>query len=253
MLHPRSILVAAAVVAGLAIAVFVDALRPWLKETPVADIRYGVSFAVNALALLAFWLLVLAAKGGQTPTLRRLCGLAAPIGRPLLFAALIFAPAAAIAGVIARPAADLRLYDQTFLSAIFPVMEEIGFRGLAIGALMRLARWPFLPAALLPAAVFGAVHFGQGEGLAETAGVVVVTGLGGLILGWVFVRWDFNLWPAIFAHAGMNALWGVFDLGDNALGGWTGNLLRLGVIAAAVGLTLLMAPRGGRRAGAVPG
>jgi membrane protease YdiL (CAAX protease family) len=239
----RRILLSAGVIAALIGADQVDLIRPALKETALASIPYGVTTFINTLGLALLAGVILLFGGGEARPLVRLAGLSAPIGRPFLFAAAIFIPATAIALLIAKPAAEISLYDQAFLSGIFPLIEEIGFRGLAIGALMRLAGWPFILAALAPAAVFGAVHAAQGEGLAEIAGVVAVTGLGGFLLGWIFVRWGFNLWPAIFAHAGMNALWGVFDLGENAIGGWTGNALRLGVIVAAIGLTLLMAPK----------
>lgn len=231
------------VIAALIGADQLDVLRPALKGTPLGDVPYGVTLVVNTLGLALLAAVVLVFGGHGARPLAKLAGLSAPVGRPILFAAAIFIPATAIAFFIAEPAAEVSLYDQAFLSVIFPVMEEIGFRGLAIGALMGLARWPFALAALAPAAVFGAAHAAQGEGLAEIAGVVAVTGLGGFLLGWIFVRWGFNLWPAIFAHAGMNALWGFFDLGENAIGGWTGNALRLGVIAAAIGLTFLMAPK----------
>ena len=231
------------VIAALIGADQIDLLRPALKETALASIPYGVTTLVNTLGLALLAGVILVFGGRQARPLARLAGLSAPISRPLLFALAIFVPATAIAFLIAKPAAEISLYDQAFLSGIFPVIEEIGFRGLAIGALMRLAGWPFLLAAIAPAAVFGAVHMGQGESPAEIAGVVAITGVGGFLLGWIFVRWGFNLWPAIFAHAGMNALWGFFDLGENAIGGWTGNALRLGVIAAAIGLTLVMAPK----------
>ncbi len=238
------ILLSVAVLAALIGGDQVDALRPALKATALGDVPYGVTLVVNALGLALLAVVILLIGGRDARPLVKLAGLSAPIGRSLLFAAAIFIPATAIAILIAKPARDVSLYDQAFLSVIFPVMEEIGFRGLAIGALMTLARWPFALAALAPAAVFGAAHAAQGESLAEIAGVVAITGVGGFLLGWIFVRWRFNLWPAIFAHAGMNALWGFFDLGENAIGGWTGNALRLGVIAAAIGLTLLMAPKG---------
>ncbi|MFN3960682.1 MAG: CPBP family intramembrane glutamic endopeptidase [Parvularculaceae bacterium] len=220
-----------------------EGLRPVLKATALGEIPYGVTTAINTLGLVLLATVILLFGGREARPLARLAGLSAPARRPLLFAGAIFIPATATAFLIAEPAAEISLYDQAFLSGIFPVMEEIGFRGLAIGALMRLAGWPFVLAALAPAAVFGAVHAAQGEGLAEIAGVVAITGVGGFLLGWIFIRWGFNLWPAIFAHAGMNALWGFFDLGENAIGGWSGNALRLGVIAAAISLTLLMAPK----------
>lgn len=237
------ILLSVGVIAALLGADQLDLLRPALKATPLADIPYGVTTVINTLGLALLTAVILMLGGRDARPLTRLAGLSAPIGRPLLFAAAIFIPATAMTVVIAKPAAEIDLYDQAFLSVIFPMMEEIGFRGLAIGALVGLARWPFALAALAPAAVFGAAHAAQGEGLAEVAGVIAITGAGGFLLGWLFVRWGFNLWPAIFAHAGMNALWGVFDLGENAIGGWTGNALRLGVIAAAIGLTFLMAPK----------
>lgn len=237
------ILLSAGVLAALIGADQLDLLRPALKETALASIPYGVTTVINTLGLVLLATVILLLGGREARPLARLAGLSAPIGRPLLFAAAIFIPATAITLVIAKPAADVSLYDQAFLSVIFPVMEEIGFRGLAIGALMRIAGWPFVLAALAPAAVFGAVHAAQGDDFAEIAGVVAITGAGGFLLGWIFVRWGFNLWPAIFAHVGLNALWSFFDLGENAIGGWTGNALRLGVIIAAIGLTFVMAPK----------
>ncbi|MCR5873053.1 CPBP family glutamic-type intramembrane protease [Phenylobacterium sp. J426] len=96
----------------------------------------------------------------------------------------------------------------------------------------------------MPALMFGLVHAGQGSDPASIAGVVAITGLGGLLFGWLFVRWDFNLWPPILLHVGMNSLWIVFALGENALGGWLGNALRLGIVVGAVLLTLRMTPAG---------
>ena len=96
---------------------------------------------------------------------------------------------------------------------------------------------------LLPALLFGLVHAGQGSDLGSVAGIVAITGLGGLLFGWLFVRWGFNLWPPILLHVGLNSLWIVFALGETALGGWLGNGLRLAVVIGAIVLTLVMTRR----------
>ena len=232
-------MLAAAILAALAWTPFSGGvLRPLLKETPLAGIPYAISTAINLLDLAAIAAIIVVAGGRQGRGLFALAGLSAPVGAPIVFALALFAPAATIAAAIAPVAQNLNPTDLVFQAAIFPFLEEVGYRGLAVGALMTLGGWRFFPAALAPAAMFGLAHFGQGDAPAEIAGIVALTALGGLLFGWLFVRWGFNLWPAIFVHAGLNALWTVFDLGENALGGWTGNGLRFGVIAGAILLTL---------------
>ncbi|NWG70430.1 MAG: CPBP family intramembrane metalloprotease [Parvularculaceae bacterium] len=229
---------------GLASAAFSGPiLRPLLSATPLAEIRYGVSTAINLVDLAVLAAVILALGGRDGRNLLAVSGLSAPIARPALFAAAILGPLAATAALLAPVADDLDPIALGMTGIAFPAMEEIGFRGLAIGALMRLCGWRFPPAALAPAALFGLAHLAQGDAPAEIAGVVAVTALGGLLFGWLFVRWGFNLWPPIFLHAGLNTAWSVFDLGDNAVGGWLGNALRLGAVAAAIGLTLLLSPR----------
>lgn len=239
----RNSLLAAAVVAALASAATTGIwLRPLIRATPLADVPYGVSVALNLFDISVLVLAVLLLARPR-PRLARLIGLSAPIVRPALFAAALFGPAALVAGILSAAPAAYEWGDVVFGGVIFPLFEEIGFRGFALGALMTLCGWRFLPAALVPAALFGVAHFWQGDGPLEIAGVVAITGLGGLFFGWLFVRWGFNLWPAVFVHAGLNTLWTVFALGDDALGGGLGNALRFGVVAAATGLTILIAPR----------
>jgi membrane protease YdiL (CAAX protease family) len=75
-----------------------------------------------------------------------------------------------------------------------PVVEEILFRGYLLGSLLPVLR-P-VPAQLVTAAAFGAVHFG---------GYQLPIGVLGLLFGWLRVRYS-ALAPGMLAHALHNAL-----------------------------------------------
>lgn len=159
------------------------------------------------------------------------------------WALLVFAPVVTAAAMIARLAPGLGAQDFVWPGVLGPLTEELFYRGLAVGLLMRAAGWRLLPAVLWPAIFFGAAHLWQGSAPLETAGVVAITGAGGLLFGWIFVRWGYALWPPILLHIGMNCLWTTFDLGETALGGGLGNALRATTVILAIGLTLWLAPR----------
>lgn len=240
----RSLIVAAAVGIGLVWTTFSGPLmRPLLGGF---EVGYGRAVLTNLADLgVMGTLLGLAATAGPR-RLFELVGLAAPFARPLIWAAALLAPVAVVAALTAPVSGDFNGLDLFWQGVGFPVLEEIVYRGLAVGALIRWAGWRWWAAALAPAVMFGLVHAGQGSDPASIAGIVAITGLGGLLFGWLFVRWAFNLWPPILLHAGMNSLWIVFGLGENALGGWLGNALRLAIVAGAVLLTLRAVPRRAR-------
>lgn len=169
-------------------------------------------------------------------------GLGAPTLGPVLWSLLLFLPAVGICFAAADLAAGTRVEDVLWKAIGGPFVEEFVYRGLAVGLLMRLCGWPLLAACLWPAVFFGVAHAGQGSDLGSILGIVAITGAGGLLFGWLFVRWGFNIWPPILLHVGMNALWLLFDLGENAIGGWFGNVLRLGIVVLAVVSTFWFAP-----------
>ena len=135
-------------------------------------------------------------------------------------------------------AAPLDGQDILFGGIVLPIYEEVTFRGLAIGVLMVHFRWPFLLAALLPSLFFGAFHMYQGDSAQQALTIAAITAFGGIWFGWIYWKWDFNLWPAIWLHIGLNSAWTIFALGDNALGGQLGNAVRLAVIAGSIALTI---------------
>ena len=139
-------------------------------------------------------------------------------------------------------AADLSAQNLIFYAGVWPLGEEILFRGYAFRQLHRGAGWNLWLAAAATGLAFGAVHLGntavQQMPLGEQFGTVALIGVGGLLYAWVFARWDDNLWVVWALHGFMNVWWNVFDMSDNPLGGMGPNVMRLLTVGAVVLLTL---------------
>ncbi|MEZ6021940.1 MAG: CPBP family intramembrane glutamic endopeptidase [Hyphomonadaceae bacterium] len=240
----RSLLILAAVVAALIYAnASGDLMRALIPRSWTGDVPYARSMIRTAGDIMV--MVALVALAGRVSPVRvlGLTGLGAPVRRPLLWAALWFVPALVVCVVFARLASDLSWADFAWKAIGGPITEELFFRGLAVGVLMRLCGWSVWPACVLPALCFGAAHIYQGSDWETIGGVVAITTLGGLVFGWLFVRWNFNLWPPILLHAGLNGLWLVFDLGETAIGGWLGNGMRIAVLVVALATTFWLAPK----------
>ncbi|GAA4867921.1 CPBP family intramembrane glutamic endopeptidase [Luteimonas vadosa] len=248
----RAMLVAVAVSAALLYSTQSGALvRALANATAWPKWPYLVSGVATASDLLVMALLVMAAAGLGAREAARLSGISASPRQPLRWAAWVLVPALLACALLAQPSPDLGMLDFAWRAVGSPVFEELTYRGLAVGALMRICGWRLLPACLWPAVFFGVAHAWQGADLASALGIAAITGAGGLLFGWLYVRWGFNLWPALLLHVGMNGLWEIFAFGEDAIGGWLGNGVRLAVVLAAVLLTFRFAP-GRRRRGADP-
>ena len=123
-----------------------------------------------------------------------------------------------------------------------PFVEEVLFRGFLFRQLRRWAGLPFWVAALLASLLFGAVHFDQGDTLANSLMNSGITFAGGVLFCWLVERWN-SIWPGFVIHAGLNLLWSVYTLGDNAVGGQMGNLARLATIIVALVATFAIPQR----------
>lgn len=220
-------------------------MRPMLDVEPIRSIPYARA-ALATLADIIVMVLLLRMSGLSGATMARLSGVFTPIARPFVFGVVCLAPAVAVCLALVPPAQQVTLADVAWKVLAGPFFEELIYRGWAVGVLMRVCGWPLLAACLWPAAFFGAAHAWQGGDWQEIAGIVAVTSAGGLLFGWLYARWNFSLWPPVFLHAGLNSLWLTFGLGENAIGGWLGNGLRLGVVALAVALTVALMPRRGQ-------
>ena len=105
--------------------------------------------------------------------------------------------------VIGELRSELSLYG-LILVFIPAAMEEVVYRGFLFGQLFRKAKWGFIPAVMLNALIFGMGHLYQGSSMGQTAGVFMVTLMGGIWFAWLYIEWDNNLWIAIGLHFFMN-------------------------------------------------
>ncbi len=244
--RPR--LLAAMILIALAVSTVSGDMVRWLGQG-LPDVPYLRSALATLTNLIVLLLLAAWASKRSPASLLAMAGWRKPIVAPLIWATIVLAPAwiACAFWIVQRP--PLAPIDLFWKGLAFPFAEELIYRGLAIGMLVGLCGWRWLPACLAPALLFGAGHFAQGADPASNVGIVLITAVGGLLFGWLWVRWDGNLWPPVLLHAGMNSLWMVYGLGDNAIGGLWGNALRAVIVAAAIGLTVLYARRMARPPG----
>ncbi len=123
------------------------------------------------------------------------------------------------------------------LGVLFPLAEEIIFRGFGFIFAHRQQRWPWLAAALVQAVIFGAIHwwsFGGGGGMALQ--VFAITGIGGLVFAWLNTLDDYTLWSGLALHVSLNLAWNVFVITEATAVGWPATVLRLSAAGLAVAL-----------------
>ena len=136
-------------------------------------------------------------------------------------------------------------------SGYFPLSEEVFCRAFAFGLLYRVAGIGFWPSAVLSSVPFALGHLYQAHDMGEVIGTLAITFLGALLLCWVYLAWNWNIWIPFALHAFMNLWWSVFNVGDGAFAGFLPTAMELGSAAMAMGLTLLW-QRYRRRGGAGP-
>ncbi|QII30128.1 CPBP family intramembrane metalloprotease [Stenotrophomonas maltophilia] len=203
---------------------------------PALPIPYGGSLLDNALAVIVAVLLatVLRPRGmGLMESLGlRGNGLRGPA--LVLLASL---PCWLGLALLGTPNTALAALDAAMLGVLFPLAEEVLFRGLGFALLVRIVRGPWPLLALPQALLFGMVHwlgFGglDGGGMALFVGVVIA--FGGLIFAWLDHLDGNTLWCGLALHISMNLAWNVFSLDDAVALGWQATSLRIGTALLAV-------------------
>jgi CAAX protease family protein len=127
--------------------------------------------------------------------------------------------------------------------AISPFVEEVLFRGYLFRLLYESTRLPFWLAVTVSAVAFGAVHAFQissSGGILRVGEEILITGLAGAFLAWLYKVWGFNLWIAYFVHFFMNFWWLEFGISDIAIGPFAPSVLRIFTVALAITLTIYL-------------
>lgn len=149
-----------------------------------------------------------------------------------------------LAGSCSRPDGMLFLFNTAFVAAFF---EEFIFRGFLLGQLFRYCRWGFVPASLAAALFFGVGHVFQGGDALSALFAALVTALGSVFFGWLYVESRYNLWFVVFLHVLMNLVWTLFsDSVNGVVGSLVPNLFRLLVMAVAVATVVVCKKRSGQ-------
>ncbi len=203
---------------------------------PALPIPYGGSLLDNALAVLMAVLLALLLRPRGMGLLASLGLRGNGWGGPLwvLLASLTCWLGLALLGT---PNTALTALDATMLAVLFPLAEEVLFRGLGFVLLVKIVRapWPWL--ALPQALLFGMVHwlgFGGLDGGGTALFVGAVIALGGFIFAWLDHLDGDTLWCGLILHVSMNLAWNVFSLDDAVALGWQATGLRIGTALLAV-------------------
>ena len=130
----------------------------------------------------------------------------------------------------------LYLFNATVVAGFF---EELLFRGLLFGQLFRYAKWGFLPAILVASFIFGLGHIYQGTDITSSILAGLITGLGGILFGWIYIETNYSLWCNAFLHILMNFSWTAFsNVNNGAIGDVGTNIARALTIIIAVCLVI---------------
>lgn len=208
---------------------------------------YAGSSMDNLLAvmLVLVALLVLRPRNAAL-SVARLFGLGATGWKAPLWVLLATLPFWVGCAVTGKLQSSIDWRGMLFTTLLFPLAEELVFRGFGFIFTRRALRWPLLPAVLVQALVFGWVHWVGMEDSELAMQVFAITFLGGIVFAVLDAMNGYTLWCGLVFHVSLNAAWDVFDVAPSAATGWLGNGLRVLSAALAIGGVWLLRRRSHR-------
>ncbi|QNK01553.1 CPBP family intramembrane glutamic endopeptidase [Dyella telluris] len=197
---------------------------------------YAGSSMDNLLSVLLVLVVLLALRPRKPHRpMTRLLGLGVNGWKAPLLVLLATLPFWIGCAFLGKPQNAIDWRDILFTALLFPLAEELVFRGFGFVFPRKALGWRMAPAVLIQAAVFGWVHW---LGMRESdlaVQVFIITFLGGIVFAALDAMDGYALWCGWVFHVSLNAAWDVFDVAPSAATGWQGNGLRLLCAALAMG------------------
>ena len=215
----------------------------YLKQMGIPHYTNLFAFIIAGTVLTIVAVMVL--RRIWLPTALGELGLLSPFSMPLLAGLLAVATMAVVARLMGRTYQPQDVVSLVALGVVSPIGEEILFRGFVFRQLRRWAEAPFWPAALIASLLFAAGHWSQGDTLVSSLEASGITFAGGMLFCWAAERWN-SIWFGIIVHMGLNCVWQMFALGDNAIGDSIANIARTTAIVVTIVATMLLTSRRSR-------
>lgn len=253
MVGVKAVVVIAVLFAALSVRDLALLAGVKIRGLPMSS--FGGASMDNLLAVLLALVALLALRPRQArQSVPRLLGLGPNGWRAPLLVLLATLPFWIGCAVTGKLQASIDWRDILFTALLFPLAEELVFRGFGFIFVRRGLGWRMLPAVLIQALVFGWVHWVGMRDSELALQVFAITFVGGMVFALLDAMDGYTLGCGLIFHCSLNAAWDVFDVAPSAATGWLGNVLRVVSAVLAMGLVWMLRrrPADASRSAAVP-